>query len=271
MTTIHTIEDLIQVLDEHPEWKEALRSRLLPQELAELPQNFARLVEEIRQFVERVDQSTAETKQRLERLETQTTETKQRFEAHAAETKQRFDRLETQTTETNQRLETHATQANQRLDSVETNLARIRDDLGRLKGSHARQAAVEQATFIARRMGLRRTKTLDSDDRLALTDAGGDLADIPTNELYSFHNADLLMEAVDADGQGCYIAVEISFTANGRDTRRALRNAEFLRRFTSKAAYAAVAGLQMDDRIESDLAAGDVFWYQLDPAVLEAE
>ena len=249
MTTIHTIEDLIQVLDDHPEWMEALRSRLLPRELAELPQTFARFVEEIRQFTAEMHQFVEVTKQRLDRLET-----------HAAETNQRLERLET-----------HATETNQRLDRLETGFDRMRDDLGRLKGSHARQAAIEQASFIARRMGLRRTKTLNSDDRLALTDAGGNLSDIPTNELYSFHNADLLMEAVDADGQGCYIAVEISFTANGRDTRRAVRNAEFLRRFTGQAAYAAVAGLQMDDRIASDLAAGDVFWYQLDPAVLEAE
>ena len=249
MTTIHTIEDLIQVLDDHPEWMEALRSRLLPRELAELPQTFARFVEEIRQFTAEMHQFVEVTKQRLDRLET-----------HAAETNQRLERLET-----------HATETNQRLDRLETGFDRMRDDLGRLKGSHARQAAIEQASFIARRMGLRRTKTLNSDDRLALTDAGGNLSDIPTNELYSFHNADLLMEAVDADGQGCYIAVEISFTANGRDTRRAVRNAEFLRRFTGQAAYAAVAGLQMDDRIASDLAAGDVFWYQLDPAVLESE
>ena len=270
MTTIHTIEDLIQVLDDHPEWIEALRSRLLPRELAELPQTFARFVEEIRQFVKTTNQFIEEmhqfvevTNQRLDRLET-----------HATETNQRLDRLETHATETNQRLdrlETHATETNQRLDRLETGVDRIRDDLGRLKGSHARQAAIEQATFIAHRMGLRRTKTLNSDDLLALIDAGGDLSDIPANELHSFHNADLLMEAVDVDGQGCYIAVEISFTANGRDTRRAMRNAEFLRRFTGQASYAAVAGLQMDDRIESDLAAGDVFWYQLDPAVLEAE
>ena len=256
MTTIHTIEDLIQVLDDHPEWMEALRSRLLPRELAELPQTFARFVEEIRQFVETTNQFIEEmhqfvevTNQRLDRLET-----------HANETNQRLDRLET-----------HATETNQRLNRLETGVDRIRDDLGRLKGSHARQAAIEQAAFIAHRMGLRRTKTLNSDDLLALIDAGGYLSDIPANELHSFHNADLLMEAVDADGQGCYIAVEISFTANGRDTRRAMRNAEFLRRFTGQAAYAAVAGLQMDDRIESDLATGDVFWYQLDPAVLEAE
>lgn len=242
MTTIHTIEDLIQVLDDHPEWMEALRSRLLPRELAELPQTFARFVEEIRQFVETTNQFIEEMHQFVE------------------VTNQRLDRLET-----------HATETNQRLNRLETGVDRIRDDLGRLKGSHARQAAIEQAAFIAHRMGLRRTKTLNSDDLLALIDAGGYLSDIPANELHSFHNADLLMEAVDADGQGCYIAVEISFTANGRDTRRAMRNAEFLRRFTGQAAYAAVAGLQMDDRIESDLATGDVFWYQLDPAVLEAE
>ena len=256
MTTIHTIEDLIRVLDDHPEWMEALRSRLLPRELAELPQTFARFTEDVRRFTEEMHQFVEEMHQFVE------------------VTKQRLDRLEIHATETNQRLdrlETHATETNQRLDRLETGVDRMRDDLGRLKGSHARQAAIEQAAFIARRMGLRRTKTLNSDDRLALTDAGGDLSDIPTSELYSFHNADLLMEAVDADGQVCYIAVEISFTANGRDTRRAVRNAEFLRRFTGQAAYATVAGLQMDDRIESDLAAGDVFWYQLDPAVLEVE
>ena len=84
MTTIHTIEDLVQVLDDHPEWMEALRSRLLPRELAELPQTFARFTEEIRQFTEEMHQFVEVTKQRLDRLE-----------AHATETNQRLDRLET--------------------------------------------------------------------------------------------------------------------------------------------------------------------------------
>ena len=37
MTTINTIEDLIRVLDENPEWMEVVRSRLLTPELLELP------------------------------------------------------------------------------------------------------------------------------------------------------------------------------------------------------------------------------------------
>ena len=41
MATINTIEDLIRILDENPEWTEALRSRLLTRELLELPARFA--------------------------------------------------------------------------------------------------------------------------------------------------------------------------------------------------------------------------------------
>jgi hypothetical protein len=79
------------------------------------------------------------------------------------------------------------------------------------------------------------------------------------------------MEATDQDKKACYIAVEISFTANGRDTTRAIRNAEFLKRFTGKPAYAAVAGLYRDDRIQGIIESEEVFWYQLGPEDLEVE
>ena len=41
MTTINNIEDLIKLLDENPQWLEALRVRLLNRELIELPEKFA--------------------------------------------------------------------------------------------------------------------------------------------------------------------------------------------------------------------------------------
>ena len=50
MSTINTMEDPIQVLDEHPEWLEALRARLLTRELLDLPHNFAMFVAEMREF-----------------------------------------------------------------------------------------------------------------------------------------------------------------------------------------------------------------------------
>ncbi len=42
--TINSMQDLVRVLDEHPEWVEALRVRLLTRELLELPQRLADFV-----------------------------------------------------------------------------------------------------------------------------------------------------------------------------------------------------------------------------------
>ena len=166
---------------------------------------------------------------------------------------------------------------NKRFDRIEGRLGRLesqgqslRDDVGMLKGAHARSAAIREASSIAREMNLSRTKNLSQDDLWALIDRANTL-DIPNNVLRSFRRADLIMEATDRDGAPCYIAVEISFTVNGRDTTRALRNAEFLTRFTGKPAHAAVVGLRRDDRVHDLIKRGDVFWYQLDAEIMDVE
>ena len=87
------------------------------------------------------------------------------------------------------------------------------------------------------------------------------------NDLRSFRLADLIVEATDA-GESCYVAVEISFTANGRDTKRAFRNAGFLTMFTGRRAYAVIASVKVDDRIRGILDDGDVSWYRLDRKTL---
>ena len=157
-----------------------------------------------------------------------------------------------------------------RFDLLEAKTDRMMDGLGILKGAHARNEAVEEASTIARDLGLRRTKTLTRDDLWELTDRA-DTTAIDRADLRSFRRADLILEATDEAGAPCYVAVEISFTANGRDTTRALRNAEFLTRFTGRRAYAAVSGLRRDDRIKDSIDAGAVFWHQLDPEIMEVE
>ena len=49
-TTINTIEDLVRIMDNHPEWVEAMRVRLLSREVLELPQTMARLTETVDSF-----------------------------------------------------------------------------------------------------------------------------------------------------------------------------------------------------------------------------
>lgn len=183
----------------------------------------------------------------------------EKFAEFVKVTNERFDKLEGK----HDKLE-------KRFDKLESQVKSLQDDVGMLKGAHARSAAIRDASSIAREMNFYRTKNLSQDDLWVLIDRA-DTVDIPKNALRSFRHADLIMEATDQDGETCYIAVEISFTVNGRDTTRALRNAEFLTRFTGKPAHAAVVGLRRDDRIHDLIKRGEVFWYQLDPEIMDVE
>ena len=69
MATINTIEDLIRLLDDNPQWVEALRVRLLTRELIELPEKFARFAEATQQRFDRIDDRLAKGDERMGGLE----------------------------------------------------------------------------------------------------------------------------------------------------------------------------------------------------------
>ena len=283
MSTINTMEELIQVLDEHPEWVEALRSRLLTRELLDLPHNFAMFVAEMREFKSemrefktQMDRFVAATNKRFDAVDARFDVVDTRFDAVDA----RFDVVDTRFEAVDARfdvVDTRFEAVDARFDAVDARLdghdvvfKRITDDLGQLKGVHARNVALADAAIIARDLNLRRTKNVTQEELLDLIDAA-DTSGIHVGDLRSFRVADLIMEARAVDGTICYVAVEISYTANGRDTRRAIRNAEFMTRFTGKRSFAVVSGLYLDDRIQDSIESGEVFWHQLTPEQLDAE
>ena len=153
---------------------------------------------------------------------------------------------------------------NARLDALIRRMDRLEQDMSVLRNGYVLKTAREQSAIVAYELGYEKVKTLSAGDLIAIA-RSADTGGIPVNDLRSFRRADLVMEAVRRDtGEGCYIAVEISYTVNGRDTSRAIRNAGFLRRFTGKDALAAVAGVRKDARVDEDIAANGVAWYELD-------
>ena len=90
-----------------------------------------------------------------------------------------------------------------------------------------------------------------------------DTTGIATSDLQSFRRADLVIEAADADGNTHYIAVEASNMADEHDTRRAIRNAGFLTRFTGQLAHSAIASVRNDYRIQDIIDSGQVYWHAL--------
>ena len=153
----------------------------------------------------------------------------------------------------------------QRLGRVEVLLGRAIDDLGVLKGARAGDVAGKEAGLIARDIGLQYRKSLTGTELASLSDAV-DTTGIAANELRSFHRADLIFEATGREGDLQYVAVEASWTVNGRDTVRATRNAGLLATFTGRRSHAVVAGVRRDDRIRHGVDAGEVLWYELPPS-----
>ena len=153
-----------------------------------------------------------------------------------------------------------------RFDRLDANLKRIRNDLGLLKGAHARNVAIEFALEMADELGLRRGRDLSREELFELTRCPEALKE-SRDTLKSFRGADLVMAAVDSTGAAWYVAAEVSFTVNGRDVRRAMRNASLLTRWTGWPARAVVAGVHRDERIEEAIAAGAVYWYRLASAI----
>ena len=227
MVTINTPDDLLRVLRERPEWKEAVRREILSEELMNLPARFDRFVASTEQFIEEQRQFNAETQEFIEEQR----QFNARIDSFVSRTDARFGRLE--------------------------------GDLSNMKDEYSISKTVRDAEGIAYDMGFKFVRTLSISELLALV-TSNDTADLETGDLRSFRLADLVIEAVDNDGAIHYIAMEISYTGDQRDTYRALRNAEYLTRFTGHPAHAAVASIRNDREIQDLIDSGQVFWYELE-------
>ena len=255
MATINTIEDLIRLLDENPQWVEALRVRLLTRELIELPEKFARFADATNQRFGRIEERLGGIEERQDKGDERMGRMEDRLDGIVERLDKGDERMD--------RMEEH-------LGGVEGRLDRLTDDVGLLRGAHARSTALQQADMIAEDMGLTLVRLLSHSDLRALIPSQG-AADIPASHLRSFRLADLVMETTDPEGETIFVAVEISFTVNGRDTTRALRNAGFLTRFTGRPARAAVAGARLDERIRDHIESEGMLWYELGPESMEVD
>lgn len=255
-TTIDTIEDLIRILDDNPEWLEAVRSRLLTRELLDMPKTLALFMETTNKRFDEVDKRFGGVDERFDEVDKRFDGVDERFDG----VDKRFDRVD----ERFDGLEG-------RVDRVEARLDRVDSRLGVLMGTHARNQALREIPIAVVELGMGECKrVLELAEVVALT-IGVDTTGISSGDLASFRRADAIADVVDRHGESCYVAVEISYTADDRDTDRALRNADYVTRFTGRRAHAAIMAVQIDDRISDVVNSGSVPWHRLDPQVLEAE
>ena len=235
MTTINTLDDFLQALDDNPTWRDAVRARILGEDVLQLPAKFDAFVEEQRAFNEKMTSFVEEQMAFNEKMsfvkEQRAINEEQRVWNRNATA--RFDRME--------------------------------GDMSSIKGYYASYKAVQAAPWIASEMGLEHVRTLSMYDlgRMAARN-------LPANVARSFRDADLVMEVTDGN-ETSYVAMEISFTADKRDSDRAIRNAELLTQLTGKPARAAIASVRNDYEVTELVESGTLYWHPLDDRLSRPE
>ena len=150
------------------------------------------------------------------------------------------------------------------------NMDRIAHDIGQLRGWFALLNAADFGPVVAMDMGMEFVRNLTRAELVQM--AGQAVRDgTPRDSLRSFVNADVIIEATQADSSTCYIAVEASYTADHRDADRALRNADFLTRFTGIPARPCIVSVRNDRELSPDVLQGNVFWYPIPDQFWEPE
>lgn len=160
---------------------------------------------------------------------------------------------------------------NERFDALIAGQDRIANDLAPLKTAVAYDEAFRTVARIARIANCRQYRVMGLGEILDLVERS-DTAGIVQNDLDDFENADIIIEATQRDnGAVHYIVVEASYTAGRKAARRAIRNAEFVTRFTGRPAHAVVAAQRVYPSLDPLLESGALHWVRILQKELEMD
>ena len=240
MTTINTSEDLLRLLREDAHFYEQARRLILTNELINLPERFAAFAGRVDDFIGKQEQFNDEQRQFNERVN-EFMEEQQGVNQEQQATNQRVDAF---------------------IEEQHTTHQRIERILADLRGSLTVRICRQNSDNIAAALGLSIVDHLTPAALRAMVRRSRP-ADAADGDLQSFYRADLIASALDQDDNEAYLAVEASFTADVRDTRRAIRNANLLTELTGRPAHAVIAARHIDNDIRDEVQSGAVHWYEL--------
>ena len=253
MTTINTPEEFLRALRENPEWREAVRAQILGDELLNLPAALQALTETVNRFVARQDQFNDEMRQ-FRSDQTQFNDEQRQFRSDQTQFNDEMRQFRSDQTQFNDEQRQFNQNALTRFDRMESDSSRLKED-------YTRREVAEAAEFIPLDMGLQYERNITRGElaRIASEVAAGQPI---SSELRSFRDADLVIVARDGE-ESKYLAVEVSYTADQRDTGRAIRNARILTAQTGLPAIAVVASTRNTREVQEEIDSGNVHWHQL--------
>jgi len=252
--------EVIRLLEEHPEWQAELRRVLLTKDLLTLPEQVAQLTEAVRELVA----AQARTDQRLNTL---TDQVAALVEAQAR-TEQRLNTLAEAQARTEQQLGSLATQMKDLTEQVAVltrTTQRLVDDMGQVKGYGLEtRLRLSGSPFFG--VVLRKPVVLSRSEVTDLLDEAESRGQLTSTEILEVQLADLIVRGIRrGDNTPVYLVVEVSWTVDTDDVRRAADRATLLAK-TGTVSLPVVAGEKVGERA-SELARTMHVWQMTDDKV----
>ena len=272
-----TEQQFLERLDTSPKFRDEVRRRVLSAELIAMPENLAETSAQLAKLSKEFSAFAGEQRTVNTELHTDVAELKEgqaELRTDVAELKEGQAELRTDVAELKEgqaKLRTDVTELKEGQAEITNTLKRIETDVGELKGNAAYWIALSRYDEILEDLNLKCVRLLGREDLTKMVRGFG-ANKFEWGDRRSFYRADLVMEAteVQAPDTTRYVAVEASYTGDHRDTSRAIRNAEMLKRCTGHEASAVVASVRNDRDIQPVIDAGRVTWFQLNPADFQA-
>ena len=236
---IESFQDILDVLDQNPEYREAMRRHILDEEIRRLPAEFRELRETVDDLVQVVREYIETTNERLGRVESDVAELKEgqaKLEAGQA------------------RLEAGQTRLKAGQTRLEAGQTRLEGRIGDVAGTaYERRIAKHCRRIVGRRLGIRRAKVLHSinvteNEALdSLIDSASEAGAITDEQAYDLDRADIILSGDNSPGQFGFAVIEVSETIGDSDVDRAYERASILARVINEPVAAAVIGKAVSD------------------------
>ncbi len=246
--TINDLNDLLALLEQHPEWRARLRQILLTEELLRLPQAVDRLTEAINQLIEEVRQLRA-WQQEMIQWQRETTEWQKRVNEQLEQLiawQREMIQWQRETTEWQKRVNEQLEQLIAWQEDMKQWREGVDRDLSFLKGSdrenYYRSRAVAIFGTLVRKG---RDPTREIIERLHDALEAGQISQ---TEFHAIAETDVLWTG-EFEGHLVVLVVEVSFTVGTQDLARAMERAKILRRL-GYTAVPVIAGVEIPDEIE---------------------
>ncbi|MCS6829746.1 MAG: hypothetical protein NZ749_03790 [bacterium] len=225
---IQTLDDLIQILQEHPEWRDRLRDVLFTEEEKQVPDRLRRIEEALDRLthsheraIARLEHQEQSHKQALERLERLEASVERLWQSHQ-QALERLERLEA----SHQQLLEEVRELRKAVERLTAWLERLDVEVAKWRGYTLELRFHQRASAI---LGyyVRRPRVLDLGMVVEdLIDAGAEFSDKEKAEVLSLD--ELVSAKHPHTGEPIHIAVEVSWMIFPDDVERAARRATIL-------------------------------------------